>query len=157
MTACRPDLLNCAAPSRPPRLLFCNRPASPSCLESALLQVSIPLHLKSFRMNTSTKPRGRVSQTLTLCYSLLTRASQLDPSAISTTKAFGIASFADAHPLSHMKSYSYENRGGGANPIVPLPPNTQELLQLHSFQARTHSCVHGGGVGWGYLRAGAGC
>jgi len=74
----------------------------------------------------------------------------LKPSLEETTIPFRIKFFAHPNPLTFMESNSYKKQRRGApnsRCILPLPPNTQELLQLHYFHAPTHSCVHGGGGG----------
>jgi hypothetical protein len=79
------------------------------------------------------------------------RGSLFRPSLEETTIPFRITFFADHHPLTFMESYSYKKQGRGApnsRSILPLPPNTQKLLQLDSFQLPTHSFVHGGGLGY---------
>src|ERR1700690_1601228 len=112
------DLANRPAPSRPPPLPFYNRPTPSSPLKSTLLQVLIAQDLKSSRINTYEKPRGRASRTVSLCYSLLTSETHLDPAAIPTSKPFGITSFADPHLLNPLESHLYQEQGRG----YPAPP-----------------------------------
>jgi hypothetical protein len=113
MTARRPDLLNCPALLRPPRLLFCNRFVSSSRLESALLQVLIAHHLKSPGINTYEKLGGRVPRVLASCYSFVNRMPPLDPPAISSIKPFGITSFAAPCLVNPVESHLYQKQGRG--------------------------------------------
>ena len=119
MTARPPDRLNSPAPSRPPRLLSYHHLNPPSRLESALPQVLIALSLKSSRINTCEKPRGRVPQTGSPRYTLLTRTRQLDSPRMSASKPFGIKSFGDLTHLSPMQSHLYQKQGEGLARPVP--------------------------------------
>src|SRR5271168_4664944 len=133
----------------PPQLPLHNSRLPLTHSESTLLQVLIPLHFNSPRINVYKKTRGGVPPSTPKVLQLVTSSRPMrprhtrhpafatHPSSLATI-LFGITFFADPHPLTPIESHSCKNTGGG----VPLTSILRYLLRLAQQRPQSLS-AHG--------------